>query len=533
MMRRYYVLFVIITFGFTFANVSCNSKKEDKKELVSERQLETSFHRSNILMDSTAIISFYKTYPDLKKYQKETFSLYQNHNFNEIWYDDKGIVEFGNSLYSKYSNIEKEGLKVVFPYQNILEGIFNDDVENTLNQETTELMITNLYFFYADKVYNGLDTKVTTEMGWLLPRKQISYGSLLDSVMLNSKGSLDDKKVLLPQYYKLRDVLVKYREIEKNGGWNPIDLDPELKSYKPGDSTKAIGQIRERLFITGDIKSNNKSSIYDKDLVAAVIHYQLRNGYKSDNLILPKHIKEMNQPIGEKIKQIMVNMERCRWISPEITNAPEYVLVNIPSYNLTFIREGKALLKSPVVVGKTMNKTVIFSGKMSYIVFSPYWNIPTSIIKKEVKPGMAKNKNYLAQHNMEWNNGNVRQKPGKNNSLGLVKFIFPNSNNIYLHDTPSKSFFEKESRAFSHGCVRVGKARDLAITILKDDKNWTTAKIDAAMNSGKEKTYVLKNKIPVYIGYFTAWVDDEGVVNFYQDVYDRDDRLAKLIFSEN
>ncbi len=145
----------------------------------------------------------------------------------------------------------------------MLEGIFNDDVENTLNQETTELMITNLYFFYADKVYNGLDSKISTEMGWLLPRKQISYVSLLDSVMQNSKSSLDDSKVLIGQYYKLREVFVKYREIEKNGGWNSIDLDPNLKSYKPGDSAKAIGQIRERLFVTGDIKDNNKSAIYD------------------------------------------------------------------------------------------------------------------------------------------------------------------------------------------------------------------------------------------------------------------------------
>ena len=214
-MRRYYILFVIISFGFTFANVSCNSKKENSSEIVAEEQLENVVHYSNIPIDSSAISSFYKTYPDLKKYQKETISLYEKHNYNQIWYDKKGIVEFGHSLYARYSTIEKEGLKVVFPYQNMLEGIFNDDVENTLNQETMELMITNLYFFYADKVYNGLDSKISTEMGWLLPRKQISYVSLLDSVMQNSKSSLDDSKVLIGQYYKLREVLVKYREIEK------------------------------------------------------------------------------------------------------------------------------------------------------------------------------------------------------------------------------------------------------------------------------------------------------------------------------
>ncbi|WP_396186283.1 murein L,D-transpeptidase [Flavobacterium sp.] len=531
-MKRYYIFFVIITFVFAFANVSCNSKRENNIELLTEKPLEVSIHRSNILIDSAAINSFYATYTELKKYQENTFSLYQKHNFNQVWFDNKGIVEFGHSLYAQYSNIDKEGLTVVFPYQKKLDGIFHDEIESPLNQSDTELMITNLYFFYADKVYNGLDSKVTTEMGWLLPRKQISYVSLLDSVMQNSKASLDDKKVLIGQYYKLREVLVKYREIEKKGGWNPIDLEPNLKSYKPGDSAKVIGQIRERLFVTGDIKNNNKSTIYDKELIEAVNHYQIRNGFKSDNSILPKHIKEMNKTVADRIKQIMLNMERCRWMSPDITNSYEYVLVNIPSYNLTFIRDGKVALKLPVVVGKTMNKTVIFSGKMSYIVFSPYWYIPTSIIKKEVKPGMAKNKNYLAQHNMEWNNGNVRQKPGKNNSLGLVKFIFPNSNNIYLHDTPSKSLFENETRAYSHGCVRVGKARDLASTILKEDKNWTPTKIDAAMNLGRENAYVLKNKIPVYIGYFTAWVNENGELNFFQDIYERDDRLAKLLYSK-
>ena len=130
---------------------------------------------------------------------------------------------------------------------------------------------------------------------------------------------------------------------------------------------------------------------------------------------------------------------------------------------------------------------------------------------------------------MEWNNGQVRQKPGKRNSLGLVKFMFPNSNNIYLHDTPSKSLFAREKRAFSHGCIRVGKPRDLAITILKDDSIWTPKKIDAAMNAGKESTCILKNKIPVYIGYFTAWVNDQGAINFYEDIYKRDENLFKLL----
>jgi murein L,D-transpeptidase YcbB/YkuD len=369
-------------------------------------------------------------------------------------------------------------------------------------------------------------------MGWLLPRKQISYSTLLDSLMSDPDLLTRDDSALFVQYYKLRDVLKRYREIEQKGGWNIIDIDPKVKAYKPGDTAKAIRQIRERLFLTGDLKENNKSNAYDPELVEAVKKYQRRNGKNQDEKILQLHIQEMNAPIGDLIKKIVVNMERCRWISPEFARAKAYIVVNIPSFKLNLIRNGKSELESPVIVGKYVTKTVIFSGMLSYIVFSPYWNLPQSIINKEVKPGMAKNKNYLEAHNMEWNNGQVRQKPGKNNSLGLVKFIFPNSNDIYMHDTPVKSLFARESRAFSHGCIRVGKPRDLAIALLEDDPNWTPQKIDAALHAGKENTYVLKNKIPVYIGYLTAWVNQQGEINFYDDIYENDERLARLLIGD-
>jgi murein L,D-transpeptidase YcbB/YkuD len=160
---------------------------------------------------------------------------------------------------------------------------------------------------------------------------------------------------------------------------------------------------------------------------------------------------------------------------------------------------------------------------------SPYWYVPQSIIQKEVVPGMRRNKNYLASHNMEWNGGNVRQTPGPHNSLGRVKFIFPNENNIYLHDTPSKSLFDEDTRAFSHGCVRVSKPRDLAHRILRNDPNWPPAKIDAAMAASTEKTATLKKKIPVVIGYFTAFVESDGDLNFRKDIYQRDAKLLKLI----
>jgi murein L,D-transpeptidase YcbB/YkuD len=341
-----------------------------------------------------------------------------------------------------------------------------------------------------------------------------------------------DEKEVLGQYYRLKKVLQEYRAIEKKGGWNPIDWDDSFRFFSPSDSSTTIAQVRKRLFVSGDLATDSGSKVYDEALKEAVLNYKTRNGFAPDAILIPKHIADMNVPVAARVKTLMVNMERCRWIPSDITKGKEFIVINIPSYRLTYFKDNAPALISKVVVGKAMNQTVIFSGMMQYIVFSPYWNVPKSIIKKELAPAMAKNKNYLAQHNMEWNGGNIRQKPGSKNSLGLVKFLFPNSNSIYLHDTPSKSLFDEEKRAFSHGCIRVAKPKELANLILKDDSNWTPAKIDAAMNSGKESWYTLKNKIPVYIGYFTAWVDSEGAVHFYDDVYGRDERLASLIFEQ-
>lgn len=529
-MNKIRLLFSFFLLLFFLVNGSCTSKKNRHRANAGDFLLRNAINQhSNLPFDSNMVIAFYHSYPALKKYQKDVTEVYRQHHFTHIWFDKRGVVEFGQTLYCKVNELNDEGISSKFPYHKEMDGVFDNDEVSTLSPTETEIMLTNLYLFYAEKVFRGIEEDSTKAIGWLLPRKQVSFAVLLDSVMADPELICRDDSMLFSQYYKLRDILKRYREIERKGGWKPIDLDPKLKSYKPGDTAKAIQQIRERLFKTGDIKQNNASNEYDPELVEAVRKYQQRNGFNPGKLILPEHIRSMNVSAEERIKKIIVNMERCRWISPEFAKAKAYIVVNIPSYNLNLVRNGNSEFQSPVIVGNNVTKTVIFSGMLSYIVFSPYWNVPQSIINKEVKPGMAKDKNYLESHNMEWNGGQVRQKPGENNSLGLVKFIFPNSDDIYMHDTPAKSLFAKERRAFSHGCIRVGKPRDLAVEILRDDPNWTPEKIEAAMHAGKESTYSLKNKIPVYIGYLTAWVDPKGEINFYEDIYEMDDRLAELL----
>ena len=265
------------------------------------------------------------------------------------------------------------------------------------------------------------------------------------------------------------------------------------------------------------------------------MYYNLRKGLKKYRSLKASGIEKDADgvPIDQRIKTIIVNMERCRWLSRDIADVPEYISVNIPSYFMQYVRDGKTALESNVIVGEEANKTVVFSGRMSYLVFSPYWNVPESIVEKEINPMLEKDPDYLEKQNMEYyEDGKIRQRPGDDNSLGRVKFMFPNQNNIYLHDTPAKSLFKKEDRALSHGCVRVQKAHELAKKILEGDKNWTPAKIDAAMHSDKETQYALKRKIPVYIAYFTAVADPEGNVKFFDDVYKRDNKLARMLYNE-
>ncbi|HEX5669581.1 MAG TPA: L,D-transpeptidase family protein, partial [Chitinophagaceae bacterium] len=297
------------------------------------------------------------------------------------------------------------------------------------------------------------------------------------------------------------------------------------------DSSPVIREMRRKLFLAGDLENDNQSSLYDEAMVAGVKEFQRRYGLKEDGVAGPGVLREMAAPLSKRIEQIAVNMERCRWL-PNETNE-DYLFVNIPQFKLVAMEKDSIVFSCNVVVGTATNKTVIFRGDMKYVVFSPYWNVPQSIINKEILPAMKRNPNYLAKHNMEYNGGQIRQKPGPNNSLGLVKFLFPNSYNIYLHDTPSKSLFKEDKRAFSHGCIRVSEPYELAKYLLRHDPSWTPEKIKEAMNRGKEQYVTLKKTVPVYLVYFTAFVDPQGKLNFRDDIYNRDQELKEMLFAKN
>lgn len=503
-------------------------------EIKKNRNSSAISNYTSLTIDAAALTTFFKKYPKLKKYQKDVEEIYKTKQYKSIWYDDKSISEFAALLYQKVNLLKDQGIESEMPYKDSIDAAFNESDNIIPTQTDTELLLTNMYVFYASKVYSGVDPATLKKIGWYLPAKTISYSRILDSLIVDSNRLNEDDNLLFSQYYKLQDALKKYRKIEKDNLWQKITIDSaNYKDLRPDDTSVVIKQIRQRLFVIGDLKQDSKSSFYDRELMDAVMNYKLRHVLTPNYIITRDHINQMNEPVSKRIKTIMLNMERCRWIPTKLAKANEYVMVNIPSFRMFYVKGGKYELVSDIFVGSRLTETVIFSGTMDRIVFSPYWYVPNSIIQNELKLQIASDKNYLADHNMEWNGGKVRQKPGPKNSLGLVKFMFPNPNDIYMHDTPAKSLFTFEKRTFSHGCINVKEAKGLALAILKDDPDWPADKIDKAMSGEKETTCMLKNKIPVYIGYFTAWVQDNGEINFFPDVYERDASLDKLLYSDS
>ncbi|HMO63501.1 MAG TPA: L,D-transpeptidase family protein [Ferruginibacter sp.] len=515
--------------------VSCNESGNQKQASVDtlsridmhkDASIPGSFSTQTTLkFDSAVLKIFMDSFPAFKEFEKDIYSFYQGRDYAYAWFDENGLTEPAHNLYNRIEHIADEGLNVDLPYTDKFEMIMDEYDGAGPASPNLELMLTSQYLEYAKNVWQGLSEKQANTIQWLLPRKKISNSQLLDS--LANKGALQNEPVY-KQYHLLKASLRRLNDIKKAGTLPVIQMNE--KKLQLGDSSPTVLQVRKWLQLMGDIATDTQSPFFDSSIFAGVKRFQQRMGLKPDGVFGVQAKEEMNVPLEVRAEQIMVNMERCRWVPVQLQQ--DYLLVNIPDFKLHIFENDTLVFSMNVVVGKAQHKTVIFSGDLKYVVFSPYWNIPPGILKNEVLPAIKRNPRYLAQHNMEWNGGNVRQKPGPNNSLGLVKFLFPNSHNIYLHDSPAKSLFNETTRAFSHGCIRVAEPKKLALYLLRNEPGWDEAKVTAAMNRGQEQTVVLKKNIPVYITYFTSWVDSNGLLNFRKDIYKRDTRLSKNILEK-
>jgi murein L,D-transpeptidase YcbB/YkuD len=325
-----------------------------------------------------------------------------------------------------------------------------------------------------------------------------------------------------PKLAQMQKEVSRLNEIKSRGGWGTIPIAAK-KIYRPGDSNNTIKALKKRLYASGDLEQHDTSNLYNKELADVVKKVQKRHGFKEDGQVFTEFIKELNIPVEKRIDQLKINMKRLE--NMKVTTGTRLV-ANIPEFKLHVYEGENHIFDMPIVVGKSSSKTISFNDEMKHVVFSPYWNVPSSIVKAEILPAMKRDRTYLSRNGYEQvgtenDLPRIRQNPGKNNSLGLVKFIFPNSHNIYFHDTPAKSLFQARKRTFSHGCIRLAEPEKLARYLLKD-QNWHDAKIRKAMNAGKEQWVALDKPVAVSITYITAWVGEDGEINFREDVYGHD-----------
>ena len=350
-----------------------------------------------------------------------------------------------------------------------------------------------------------------------------------------------------PRYAMLRAALAKYRSLAAKGGWSAVSLGQTLK---PGMSDPRVPAVRARLMLTDDAQSAAPDpQLYDDSLVKAVKHFQARQGLEVDGTIGASTIVAMNVPVQERIQSIIMAMERLRWMPEDLGS--QYVIVNIAGFELRRINGGNIEEKMAVVVGKPYHRTPVFSGLIRYIEFNPYWNVPPSIALNEELPKLRRNPAGVAAQGFEVVRGSqvidprsidwsqygrghfpyqLRQRPGANNALGRVKLMFPNPHNVYLHDSPARSLFSRNVRAFSHGCIRLARPLELADQVLRAGgvAGWNKDRIDGVIASAKNTVVNLQEPLPVHITYLTSWVDG-GVANFRQDIYGHDTKLLAAL----
>jgi len=411
---------------------------------------------------------------------------------------------------------------------------------------------------YVSDLHIGRINPQHFKFGLSVEQKKYDLAQLLRDRIVsasNLTGVLSGVEPPFPGYRRTEEALATYIELAR--GDDGEKLPDVTKPIDPGQSYAGVPRLARLLRLVGDLPADATlsagSQTYTAPLVDAVKRFQRRHGLDDDGRLGPGTIKQLNVPLQDRVLQLQLTLERFRWLPSEFSAPP--IIVNIPDFQLrTLDDNNNVTMTMRVVVGKSMRtQTPVFSRDMTYVVLRPYWNVPPSILRSEIIPNIQRDRGYLARKRYEvaTNDGKVvtdgavsdevlaqlragklmvRQKPGPTNALGLVKLIFPNEHNVYLHSTPSQELFSRSRRDFSHGCIRVEKPAELAAWALRNNPGWTLARVQQAMQSGKDDVTVsLVKKVPVFIVYGTALAYENGTVHFSEDIYGHDAKLVAAL----
>jgi L,D-transpeptidase YcbB len=392
-----------------------------------------------------------------------------------------------------------------------------------------DVLLTEGFLRLARDLVAGMLDPAEAGLDYRIAREAAPDGAVLDQVLAGvAPGRLvAELRPSIPQYERMRTALLHFHEAEARGGWPQIGMGTTLEE---GVRSESVAQLRQRLVEGVDAEEAKLAgsgaadpSLFDADLKRAVQHFQERHAITPDGAAGAATLRELNHTVAEWIAEMRLNLDRWRWLPNDL--GERYVLVNIAGFELEVVEQGRVIESMNVVVGKESTATPVFADSIRHVVVNPYWNVPDGIMARTIRPAMARDPNYLAKHDMELVNGRVRQRPGPQNSLGRYKFIFPNEHDVYLHDTPDGHLFARTERAFSSGCVRIERPRDFARLLLRLQSDRDPDSLDPIFAGGKEQWIKLDRPLPVFLLYFTAWVQEDGSVRFHHDVYGRSEAM--------
>ncbi|MEN0000159.1 MAG: L,D-transpeptidase family protein [Pseudomonadota bacterium] len=478
---------------------------------------------------------------------------YQLPSAENLWVRDGRLTAEAQTLYQAINDAPADGL-VASDYLPLalrdLEELRADGDESGL-----ELALSNSFMALARDLHAGRSTPSLTDPEIVIARKYEDPTVWLG--MVQRQGVEQTLQALRPQhvqYFQLRQLLGGYRALAARGGWSAV---PTGEVLKPGMRDARLMALRDNLAARGysGIANVAEQDLYDDGLVPVVEHFQKRHGLDQDGIVGPATLRALNVTAEERVRQIIVNMERWRWLPADLGD--RHVLVNQAGFQMYTVNGGQVIDERRVIVGKPFHRTPIFSDAIRYAEFNPTWTVPNSIAMRDKLPLLQKDPTYadrngfrfyrgwsgndpeVSPYAVDWSSVSGRtfpyrmvQQPGPKNALGQVKFMFPNKFSVYLHDTPARQLFARTGRAFSSGCIRVHEPLEFAAILFGLDQGLSRADIDSIIATNRIQRVNLQTPVPVHLTYFTAWVDDSGVPSFFNDVYDRDSLVARLLFGE-